>query len=133
MSEPVEPDADTVARCQAILAHAWMVRTFIKHGPEVEDFPELMGIVRSVFDLCRALESRVGDPPAYIHQLRKKFSKLQAATEQFAHDAPLASDHTNFKQAVLSMETCVVELGQILERVGPRSKGAEEQRGRGGG
>jgi len=126
MSEPVEPDADTVARCQAILAHAWMVRTFIKHGPEVEDFPELMGIVRSVFDLCRALESRVADPPAYIHQLRKKFSKLRAATEQFAHDAPLASDHTNFKQAVVSMETCVADLGEILERVGTRSRGAEE-------
>jgi hypothetical protein len=131
MSEPVEPDADVVTRCQSILAHAWMVRTFIKHSSEVEDFPELMGIVRSVFDLCRSLESRITDPPAYIHQLRKKFSKLKTATEQFAHDAPLASDHTNFKQAVISMQTCVVDLGKILERCPIRIKGAEEQRSRG--
>jgi hypothetical protein len=109
-----------------------MVRTFVKHSSEVEEFPELMGIVRSVFDLCRSLESRVADPPAYVHQLRKKFSKLRAATEQFAQDAPLASDHTNFKQAVISMQTCVGELGEILERFGMRSKGAEEQRSRGG-
>ena len=116
MNELPHPDAAAVARCQAILAHAWMVRTFIKHSPEVEDFPELMGIVRAVFDLCRALESRVADPPAYFHQLRKKLSKLRAATEQFASDAPLASDHTNFKQAVISMQTCVQDLGEILER-----------------
>src|SRR5204863_3990596 len=89
-----------VARCQTILAHAWMVRTFVKHSPEVEEFPELMGIVRNVFDLCRSVESRVSDPPAYIHQLRKKLSKLKAAAAQFALDAPVASDHTNFRQAV---------------------------------
>ncbi len=63
MTEPRIPDAATVERCQTILAHAWMVRTFVKHSPEVEEFPELMGIVRNVFDLCRAVESRVEDPP----------------------------------------------------------------------
>ena len=50
-----------VARCQIILAHAWMVRTFVKHSEVVEDFPELMHIVRTVFDTCRALETRKGD------------------------------------------------------------------------
>ena len=35
---------------QQKMAHAWMVRTFIKHCDEVEDYPELMGIVRAVFD-----------------------------------------------------------------------------------
>ena len=116
MSDALRPDAAVVERCQTILAHAWMVRTFVKHSPEIEEFPELMGIVRNVFDLCRAVESRVSDPPAYIHQLRKKLSKLKAAAAQFAHDAPVASDHTNFRQAVISIEGCVRELEAIVGR-----------------
>lgn len=113
MSDELSP-ADAVARCQIILSHAWMVRTFVKHSEVTEDFPELMGIVRSVFDTARSLESRVDDPKAYIHQLRKKIGKLRAAAAKFRHDAPLASDHTNFKQAVISMDGCVAELEGIL-------------------
>lgn len=119
MSDSRAPDAATVDRCQTILAHAWMVRTFIKHSPEVEEFPELMGIVRNVFDLCRAVESRVSDPAAYMHQLRKKLSKLKAAAAQFTIDAPIASDHTNFQQAVVSMNGCVRELESILGQFAP--------------
>jgi hypothetical protein len=61
-----------VARCQQILAHAWMVRTFVKHSPQVEEFPELMEVARVVFDVTRALETRVNDPAAYLQMLRKK-------------------------------------------------------------
>lgn len=113
MSDELSPP-DAVARCQIILSHAWMVRTFVKHSEVTEDFPELMGIVRSVFDTARSLESRVDDPKAYINQLRKKIGKLRAAAAKFRHDAPLASDHTNFKQAVISMDGCVAELEGIL-------------------
>ena len=67
----------TVERCQEIMAHAWMVRTFIKHSDEVEDFPELMGIVRAVFDTSRALETRVTEEPAYLKMLSKKIGKLE--------------------------------------------------------
>jgi hypothetical protein len=116
MNDASPPDAAVVDRCQTILAHAWMVRTFVKHSPEVEEFPELMGIVRNVFDLCRSVESRVEDPPAYVHQLRKKLSKLKSAAAQFAMDAPLASDHTNFRQAVISIDGCVRELEEIVGR-----------------
>ena len=63
--------SDLVDRCQKVMSHAWMVRTFIKHCEEVEDFPELMGIVRTVFDTARALETRVDDPEKYVHMLRK--------------------------------------------------------------
>ncbi|HVJ67102.1 MAG TPA: amidohydrolase [Caulifigura sp.] len=119
MSDAPVPDAAVVDRCQTILAHAWMVRTFIKHSSEVEDFPELMGIVRNVFDLCLSVESRITDPPAYLHQLRKKLSKLKAAATQFAVDAPLASDHTNFKQAVISIQGCVRDLEAIVNQYPP--------------
>lgn len=103
-----------VARCQVILAHAWMVRTFVKHSPEVEDFPELMEVARTVFDVSRALEAKVSDPLAYLQVLKKKIGKLRQAAEQFRHDAPLASSHTNFQQAVISIEGCVAELEAIL-------------------
>jgi hypothetical protein len=104
----------SVARCQTIMAHAWMVRTFVKHSPEAEDFPELMEIVRTVFDLSRALETRLSDPAAYLHMLRKKIGKLRKAAAEFRDDAPRASGHTNFQQAVLSIDACVAELEAIL-------------------
>lgn len=106
--------AEAVVRCEELMAHAWMVRTFIKHSSEVEDFPELMGIVRSVFDISRALETRVQDPGAYLHMLKKKIGKLRAAAAEFRKDAPIASAHTNFQQAVISIDTCVRDLENVL-------------------
>jgi len=111
--------AEAVARCQTIFAHAWMVRTFVKHSETVEDFPELMQIVRSVFDTSRALESKVDSPDDYLTTLRKKIGKLRAAAEQFRIDAPVASDHTNYRQAVISMDGCVTELESILKLFPP--------------
>lgn len=119
MSETKLTPADAVARIDIVMSHAWMVRTFVKHSTEVEDFPELMEIVRTVFDTARALETRAGDPPGFLHMLRKKIGKLRQAAEKFGHDAPLASDHTNFKQAVISIQACVRELDDILQRVVP--------------
>lgn len=107
---------DIVDRCDEVLAHAWMVRTFIKHGEEIDDYPELMGIVRSVFDISRALETRLGDPVGYMRMLNKKVGKLRKAAEQFAVDALKASTHTNFQQAVKSMNVCVRELLALSAR-----------------
>lgn len=115
----VPTPADAVDFCQKTFAHAWMVRTFVKHSDVVEDFPELMGIVRAVFDTCRAIESKVGEPEAYIATLRKKIGTLRDAAAQFAIDAPLASDHTNFRQAVISMNTCVANLEAVLTQFPP--------------
>ena len=109
---PTPPEL--VARCQIILAHAWMVRTFVKHSTEIEDFPELMGIVRAVFDLSRAVETRVGDPVEYFKMLDKKLPELRRAVEKFAIDAPHASTHTNFAQAVISIRASTEELAGLL-------------------
>ena len=107
---------DIVRRCDEVLAHAWMVRTFIKHGEEIDDYPELMGIVRSVFDISRALETRQADPIGYVRMLNKKVGKLRKAAELFAVDALKASTHTNFQQAVKSMNVCVRELLALSTR-----------------
>ena len=101
---------ELVARCEKLMSHAWMVRTFIKHSEESEDFPELMNIARVIFDTSLALESRANDPAAYFKMLKKKLSKLRKATEQFRIDAAEASTHTNFQQAVVSIETVVEDL-----------------------
>ena len=108
---------ELVNRCQTVMAHAWMVRTFIKHSDEVEDFPELMEIVRTVFDTARALETREGDPAGYFRMLGKKLGKLRKAAAQFRIDAETASTHTNFKQAVISIDACVEEL-ESLQKAG---------------
>jgi hypothetical protein len=105
---------DVVNRCQQVMANAWMVRTFIKHSEEVEDFPELMGIVRAVFDTSRALETRIDDPPGYLHMLRKKIGKLKTAAHQFESDAKEASTHTNFQQAVIGIHFCNQQLDELL-------------------
>ena len=49
---------ELVIHCETVMSHAWMVRTFVKHCEEVDDYPELMGIVRGVFDTSRALETK---------------------------------------------------------------------------
>lgn len=116
--------ADRVHRCQQVLAHAWMVRTFIKHCDEAEDFPELMEMARSIFDLCRALDGAVATPEAYFRVLRKKLGKFRAAVRQFAHDAPLASMHMNFQQAVLSIEAACTALEELV--AGDNASSADE-------
>ena len=115
-SSPIAGVTEIVQRCDEVLAHAWMVRTFIKHCEEIDDYAELMGIVRSVFDISRALETRLADPVAYLRMLHKKLSKLRKASEQFQTDALKASTHTNFQQAVKSMNVCVRELQSLSVR-----------------
>lgn len=110
---------EAVERCQIIFAHAWMVRTFVKHSEVVEDFPELMDIVRTVFDTSRALEVKVAEPLEYLAMLRKKIGKLKAAADRFRADAPQASDHTNYRQAIISMDGCVTEWEAILKLFPP--------------
>lgn len=110
-----------VQRSQVVMAHAWIVRAFVRHSDEVEDFPELGEIGRAVFDLSRALEAHCDDPPGYFKILQKKLAKFRAAVEQFATDAPKASAHTNFAQAVISIRGCADELRSILEQATQRT------------
>ncbi len=109
---------NVVTRCDEVMDHAWMVRTFVKHSEEIEDFPELaglMGLARTAFDAARALETRVDDPPGYLHMLRKKLGRLKKAAEQFEEEAFQASVHTNFVMAVRSMNVCVRDLQELLD------------------
>lgn len=112
-----------VEQFQKTMAHAWMVRTFIKHCDEVEDYPELMGIVRAVFDMSRAIESKADDPANYFKFVTKKIGKLRKAAEQFQQDAWAASTHTNFQQAVTSVQYSVEQMEAILAEARVRLAG----------
>ncbi len=103
-----------VQKGQETVAHAWMVRTFIKHSDEIEDYPELMGITRTVFDLACALEAKVDTPEDYFRMLEKKMSRFRAAVERFQRDYQQASLHTNFIQSAISISACEKELTELL-------------------
>ena len=47
---------EAVERLNVILAHAWMVRTFLKHADEIQDDEELLEVPRTVFDYVRMVE-----------------------------------------------------------------------------
>lgn len=119
---PTKPacDADAeqlpklVERTQKLMSHAWMIRTFVKHSDEVEDFPQLNEMARTIFDVFRAVETQTHDPAGYFKTVRKKLDKLQAAAEQFAKDAWHASTHTNFQQAVIASRFLVEQLSDLL-------------------
>jgi hypothetical protein len=110
------------AEFQKTMAHAWMVRTFIKHCDEIDDFPELMGIVRAVFDMSRAIENKVGDPDTYFRFAAKKIGKLRKAVIQFREDAWRASTHTNFQQALVSIEHATDRMESILHQVSNKTR-----------
>lgn len=108
--------AALVAKSQQIVAHAWMVRAFLRHSAEMEDFPELQEIGRAIFDLARALETRVDDPAGYLKMLGKKLAKFRTAVNEFAGQVPSISTHTNFAMGVISLQACVQDFSHILDQ-----------------
>jgi hypothetical protein len=117
--ENLTPEVQTklralVARSQKVMSHAWMVRTFVKHSDEVEDFPELNEMARTIFDVFRAVETQVDDPVSYFKTVRKKLGKLRAAAEQFQEDAWHASTHTNFQQAAIASKFLGEQLQELV-------------------
>lgn len=113
---PEEQLRDCVQYCQEQMAHAWVVRAFIRHSDEVEDFPELSLICRAIFDLSRALETRVDDPIGYFKMLNKKLGKYRIAIEEFGQQVPEISTHTNFSQSVISMQSGLRALSLTLDQ-----------------
>src|SRR4051812_13955779 len=96
---------EAVERLQAVLAHLWMVRTFLKHADEVVDDEELIEIPRLLYDSIRAAEPSFlkGDTATYLRRLKGKLSKLRKGAELFAREYKRVSAHTNFEMASLSL------------------------------
>jgi len=111
--------AEAMQRLNVILAHAWMVRAFLKHADEVQDDEEMLDVHRTVFDFIRATEPswQRQDAQEYLHRIRGKLSKLRRAAEFLEANYRRVSDHTNFEMAARSLGGCVRHIEEILAAV----------------
>lgn len=106
-------------RLNTILAHAWMVRAFLKHADEIQDHEEMLEVHRTIFDAIRAVEPSYQrkDAREFLRRLGGKLPKLRCAAEFFAAEYKNVSDHTNFQMAALSLSGCVEAINTILAQV----------------
>jgi hypothetical protein len=110
---------EAMEKLNTILAHAWMVRTFLKHADEIQDDAELLETPRMIFDYSRALEPSYQrkDAKEYLRRAAGKLSKLRKVARFFSSEYNRVSDHTNFQMAALSLNACVAGIEQILTEV----------------
>jgi len=110
-------------RINMLLAHAWMVRTFLKHADEVQEDAEMLEVHRMIFDYCRAVEPAYQrrDAAEYLHRAKGKLSKLRRQAEFFAQEFKRVSDHTNFQMAAQSLAGVVQQIDEVLASVQPGS------------
>jgi hypothetical protein len=108
-----------VERLNVLLAHAWMVRTFLKHAEEIQEDEEMLEVPRTIFDFVRATEPAFqrGDAQEYLYRIRSKLPKLRRAAEHLAREYRRISDHTNFQMAALSLSGCVQQIEEVLVQV----------------
>lgn len=107
---------EAVARLEVILAHLWMIRTFLKHADEIQEDEELLDVPRTLFDSIRAVEPPLqrGDFVDYVRRLKGKLSKIRRVAELFAREHKRVSDHTNFQMAAKSLTGCVQTMEEIF-------------------
>jgi hypothetical protein len=112
------PDA-AMERINLILAHAWMVRNFLKHADEVQEDADMLDVHRMIFDYIRAVEPsyQARDAAEYLHRARGKLSKLRRSADYFAQEYKRVSDHTNFQMAATSLSFCVQQIEEVLSAV----------------
>ena len=106
-------------RLQVVLAHLWMVRTFLKHAEEIQDDADLLDVPRTIFDYVRATEPahQRGDVQEFLRRAKGKLPKLRRAAEFFAQEHRRVSDHTNYQMAALSLSGCVRQIDEVLAAV----------------
>ena len=110
---------EAMARVNDLLAHAWMVRTFLKHADEIQENAEMLDVPRTLFDYCRAVEPSHarGDAAEYVRRAKGKLSKLRNVVEYYAASYRSVSDHTNFQMADVSLRTMYRDLEATLASV----------------
>lgn len=116
-------------RINLILAHAWMVRNFLKHADEVQEDEEMLDVHRMIFDYCRAVEPSFQrrDVAEYLRRARGKLSKLRKSAEFFAKEYKRVSDHTNFQMAAASLQGVVLQIEEVLASQTKSMQGDEQK------
>jgi hypothetical protein len=112
------PEA-AIERINLILAHAWMVRQFLKHADEVQEDEEMLEVHRMIYDYTRAVEPSLQrrDAMEYLRRARGKLSKLRKVAEFFAANYERVSSHTNFQMAAISLKFVVQQIEEVLAQV----------------
>ena len=110
---------EAVARLNTVLAHAWMVRTFLKHADEIQDNEDMLDVPRVLYDSIRAVEPAFqrGDAAEYLRRLKGKLPKIRKAAEYFNVHFKEFSPHTNFEMAALSLTGLVKQMEEIFAQV----------------
>jgi hypothetical protein len=110
---------EAVARLNTVLAHAWMIRTFLKHADEIQQSEEMLDVPRTLYDSIRAVEPAFerGDSADYLRRLKGKLSKIRRVADYFAAHFKEFSPHTNFAMAAASLSGVVKQMEEIFAAV----------------
>jgi hypothetical protein len=110
---------EAIERLNAVLAHAWMIRTFLKHAEEIQGSAEMLDIPRTLYDSIRAVEParERGDVPEFLRRLKGKVGKIRRAAYYFRDHFREFSPHTNFEMASASLLGVVRSLDEIFASV----------------
>ena len=116
---------EAVQRLNTILAHAWMIRTFLKHADEIQESEEMLDVPRTLYDSIRAVEPAFqrGDTADYLRRLKGKLPKLRRIADYFHTHFREFSPHTNFEMADLSLRGIVQHLEEIFAQLNPSQSG----------
>ncbi|MBY0457273.1 MAG: hypothetical protein K2V38_08050 [Gemmataceae bacterium] len=111
--------ADAVARLNTVLAHAWMIRTFLKHADEIQENEDMLDVPRTLYDSIRAVEPAFqrGDHGDFLRRLKGKLPKLRRASDHFSAHFREFSPHTNYEMAAASLRGVVQQMEEIFAAV----------------
>ncbi len=109
------PEA-AVARLNILLAHAWMVRTFLKHADEIQQSEDMLAVPRAIYDGIRAVEParERGDHGDFLRRLKGKLPRLRRAAEYFRDHFRAFSPHTNYEMASASLLGIVQQMEEVF-------------------
>jgi hypothetical protein len=115
---------DAVQRLNVVLAHAWMIRTFLKHADEIQENEDMLDVPRTLYDSIRAVEPAFqrSDVADYLRRLKGKLPKIRRAADYFNAHFREFSAHTNFEMAALSLLGVVRQMEEIFAAVGKPSE-----------
>jgi heme oxygenase len=110
---------EAVTRLNTTLAHAWMIRTFLKHADEIQESEEMLDVPRTLYDSIRAVEPAYqrDDLADFLRRLKGKLPKLRRAAEYFTAHFKQFSPHTNFEMAAASLMGVVKQMEEIFAAV----------------